>query len=556
MFLKQKYYWTILFLFCLGTFGVFEFTKQGKEDISSDIVGTNLAAVNYYSTEFPFLNEFKSSNIWVTQDKGVWNTREVDLLDLDPQGWIKSLPNRQSEAQYREVGTLIFRDHNSYLPGKYIVLYEGEGSLDYGFDGKKNFSLSTPGRDVIEVEQTSKRGVWLRVTATDPQRTGNYIRNIRIIPEAYEAIAKTEIFNPEFLAKIQPFGTLRFMDWQETNNSRQKEWSDRPKPEDVRYFELGVPVETMVQLANQTNSNPWFTMPHQASDEYIANFAEYVRDNLKPNLKVYVEYSNETWNWRFGQTKWINQQSQQQWSTVPLNKTDWYSQRTSQVMQIWDKAFGKKAERVIGVMAGQAANVEVLEQALSYRWSEVPLTHSEAGIDAIAIAPYFGSYLGSPENAAAVSAWTEEADGGKNKLFQELREGGLVVNSPPGGALAQAYENIAIHQALAVTEDLHLLAYEGGQHLAAKLGVENNQAVTELFIAANRDPRMGEIYTEYLTRWFELGGDLFLHFNNINAPRKWGSWGALESLYQDGSPKYDAIADFAENSATLGQNSN
>ncbi|MEM6614126.1 MAG: cellulose-binding protein, partial [Cyanobacteria bacterium P01_C01_bin.72] len=479
---------------------------------------------------------------------------------------VKSLPNPQNPALYQEVGTLMFREHNRHLSGRYIVLYEGEGSIDYGFDGEKNTDLSTPGRDVVEVEQTSKQGLWLRVTATDPRQTGNYIRNIRIIHEAYEAIAETEIFNPEFLAKIQPFGTLRFMDWQATNNSLQKEWRDRPKPEDVRYYEQGVPVETMVRLANQTNSNPWFTMPHQASDEYVANFAEYVRDNLQPHLKVYVEYSNETWNWRFEQTKWIDRQSQQQWSTLPpaeeteqaltpptkiLNKTDWYSQRTSQIMQIWDKTFGKEAKRVIGVMAGQAANVAVLEQALSYRWSEVPLTHSDTGIDAIAIAPYFGSYLGSPENVATVLAWTQEADGGKNKLFQELRQGGLVLDSPPGGALAQAYENIALHQELAVTEDLPLLAYEGGQHLSAKLGVENNQAITDLFIAANRDPRMREIYTEYLTQWFELGGGLFLHFNNIDAPRKWGSWGALESLYQDSSPKYDAIVDFAKNNAIL-----
>ncbi|MEO1799106.1 MAG: cellulose-binding protein [Cyanobacteria bacterium J06629_2] len=544
MFLKQKYPWAILLSSCLAAVGAWKLNYQGVENTSSKIVGTNLAPINYYSTEFPFLNEFKSSNVWLTQDQGVWNTQEADLLNLDSHGWIESLPKRQSKVQYREVGTLIFREHNSYLPGRYIVLYDGEGNLDYGFDGQKQSSLSTPGRDVVEVAQTSKQGLWLRVTASDPQQTGNYIRNIRIVPEAYEAIADQEVFNPEFLAKIEPFGTLRFMDWQQTNNSRQSEWSDRPEPEDARYYEQGVPVETMVQLANQTNSNPWFTMPHQANDQYIANFAQYVRDNLKPHLAVYVEYSNETWNWRLEQTKWIEQQSQQQRLDPSLNKTDWYSQRTSEVMQIWDKAFGAEAERVIGVMGGQAANVGILEQALSYRWSEVALSHAEAGIDAIAIAPYFGSYIGSPQNAPTVSAWTQEADGGKNKLFEELNQGGLVADGPPGGALALAYENMALHQELAASENLLLLAYEGGQHLAANRGVENNQAVTELFIAANRDPRMGAIYQEYLTQWFGLGGDLFLHFNNVDAPRKWGSWGALESLYQDSSPKYDALINF------------
>lgn len=546
MLLKQKYPLVVLLLWCLTAFGLIEFTKPSKTQIGSEIIGTNLSAINYYSSEFPFLDEFKSSNLWVTQAQGIWNTNEVDLLDLDSHGWVKSLPNNQAQTQYTEVGTLLFREHSSHLPGKYVVLYEGEGTIEYGFDGQKITELSTPGRDIVEIEQPSKQGMVLSIITTDPQQTGNYIRNIRVIPEAYESIASQETFNPHFLAKIQPFGTLRFMDWQETNNSVQQEWSDRPKPEDVRYFVQGVPLEIMVQLANQTNSNPWFTMPHQASDEYITKFANYVQDNLKPGLKVYVEYSNETWNWRFDQTKWIDQQSQQQWLESPLNKTDWYSQRTTETIRIWDEAFGKDGDRVIGVMAGQAANVEVLRQALKYQWSDVSLSHQDTGIDAIAIAPYFGGHLGSPDNQAEILAWTQATDGGLDQLFQELTEGGLLSDSPVGGTLAQTYRHITTHAELAQQEGLQLLAYEAGQHLAAKGGVENNEAIMNLFIAANRDRRMGLIYRQYLTEWFNLGGDLLVHFNDVSTPGKWGSWGALESIYQTGSPKYDAIMESIE----------
>ncbi|NBD15131.1 MAG: hypothetical protein GVY04_03015 [Cyanobacteria bacterium] len=72
-----------------------------------------------------------------------------------------------------------------------------------------------------------------------------------------------------------------------------------------------------------------------------------------------------------------------------------------------------------------------------------------------------------------------------------------------------------------------MLAYEGGQHLVSRGGIENNQAITNLFIEANRDPRMGEIYREYLTQWHQLGEDLFVHFSDIKSPSKWGSWGGL-----------------------------
>jgi hypothetical protein len=73
--------------------------------------------------------------------------------------------------------------------------------------------------------------------------------------------------------------------------------------------------------------------------------------------------------------------------------------------------------------------------------------------------------------------------------------------------------------------------------------VENNQAITELFIAANRDPRMGEIYRDYFTTWNELGGGLFANFKDVDTPSQWGSWGILESIYDESSPKYDAIQD-------------
>ncbi|MEL6495304.1 MAG: cellulose-binding protein [Cyanobacteria bacterium J06623_7] len=547
MLLKQKKFWAILLLSSVATAGTAKLLGGNRQVSSSEIVGTNLAPVNYYSSQFPFLNMFKSSNRWITQDRGVWNTEEEELLDLDAHGWVKSLPSDRSTQRYSEVGTLLFREHIVHQPGTYIVLYEGEGTIKYNFDGAKDLELSTPGRDVVEIDEPTKEGLWMSIAATDPQGTGNYLRNIQVVPAAYERLAVSQIFNPLFMGKIQPFGILRFMDWQETNNSVQQEWSERPRASDVRYFELGVPVEIMVELANQTQSDPWFTMPHQASDEYITEFAKYVQEHLDPDLKIYLEYSNETWNWRFEQTKWIDRQAKQQWGQdSPLDKVDWYSQRTTEIIQIWEQVFAENEERVIGIMAGQAANVRLLEQALEYSWDDTGMSHKEAGIDAIAIAPYFGNYLGSPENRTELLSWTKAPDGGKSKLFQELTEGGLVTNSPEGGALARAYRDIAAHVELAELEELELYAYEGGQHLVATGGVENDEAIIELFIAANRDRQMGQIYREYLTKWFNLGGDMFINFNDIEKSRKWGSWGALESVYQDGSPKYDAVIDFID----------
>jgi len=98
---------------------------------------------------------------------------------------------------------------------------------------------------------------------------------------------------------------------QETNSSGIRSWADRCDALDIRQgsgaggtpsepIVNGMSVEYMVQLANDLNANPWFNMPHMADDDFVRNFATYVRDHLKPGLTAYVEWSNEIWNFGWG----------------------------------------------------------------------------------------------------------------------------------------------------------------------------------------------------------------------------------------------------------------
>ncbi len=500
-------------------------------------LGTNLDGIHDWSTQVPFVDRFKSSRKWITQANGVWDTKEYDLLDLDENGWVKSLPALEDAPQYTDVSTIF----TSIDQGRYIVLYEGEGEIEYQGGKIIGESSSVEGRDVIDIG--SNENLIIKITETDPNATGNYIRNIQLIPEAHESTYQTQTFNPTFLEKTQPFGALRFMDWMKTNNSTQGEWSERPTLDSSTWSALGAPVEIMVEVANTLDVDAWFTMPHLATDEYVTNFATYVRDNLEPERNVYVEYSNEVWNWQFQQTGWVDQQAKND-PNFNGNRMNWFGKRTTEITQIWDQVFEQTGdkERVIGVMGSQAANTWMAEQALKYEsWSTENKTHADYGIDAIAIAPYFGGYLGSPKNETEVEKLTVD------QLFDELTQGGVLSNGYSGGALQQAYDNIANYADLAQEEGLQLLAYEGGQHLAGHGGVQNNQTITDLFIEANRDPRMGELYKEYFANWYQQGGGLFMNFSDVGIPSKWGSWGSLESIDQDSSPKYDALIDLIEN---------
>ena len=508
-------------------------------------LGINLNGVTDWSTAHPLRDLFKYSRTWLTQcDAGsqpdctsgnAWDTGESSQLDLDPHGWVRSLPQPGDAPVFWMASTFWTLDDN-FPFGRYVVQYDGQGTLEYALGASLVAADSQPGRDIIDIHSP---GVLLKITATDPDSTGNYIRNITVLPEQQADVdPAAEPFNPAYLARLAPFQALRFMNWMGTNNSPQSVWSERPVPGDARYTSAGgMPIELMLRLANALDQHVWFTLPHMADDNYVQQFAQMVLAQLNPDIEVYLEYSNEVWNGIFTQAQWVEQQGMAQWPTDPASpftkRINWFGMRTAQICDIWKGVWGTAADRVHCVMGAQAANSWTASQAMDCPlWNEGPC-HAH-GIDAIATAPYFGGYLGSPDWENSVDGWTLEADGGFNALFNELDP----------GALDQAYVWISDNRTAADSYGVELLAYEGGQHLAGFGGVENNTAITTLFTEANRDPRMGDLYRQYFPGWSQRGGGLFMHYFDIGASSKWGSWGALEYVGQSSSAKYQALLDY------------
>ncbi len=509
-------------------------------------IGTNIASINDWSPQIPLIDLFKLSRAWFWE--GPYTTITTNI---DSNGWLTSLTPPNGIPRNAKPATVIFPGMpNRYLGGRYVVLYDGEGTINYRWAATKNMTLSRPGRDVIDINSSNSSGIVLQMISTDPNRTGNYIRNIRIIPEALEGTymnnydrgnfnpVSANIFNPNWMNKIAPFSTLRFMDWMRTNGSQQVNWSDRPTLEQARWTMLnGAPLEVMVALANQGNFNPWFNMPHMATDDYVRNFALYVKNNLETDKKVYVEYTNEGWNTFFPQTTWINERAKE----TGLTGTQWFARRTAEMINIWKDVFSDQSERIVGVLATQAANSSLGSAAIDYLKS----TGNFSAIDAIAIAPYFGHYLGSPTFSRQVRGLNV------NSIFQELTQGGVIKRANgtpavPGGALQRSYSWMESYAELARKNNLELLAYEAGQHIVGYGGVQNNATINNLFIAVNRDPRMGQLYQEYMAKWHQLGGGLLAHFNDVRRPSKFGSWGMMEHLNDINNPKYTSIIQMSQ----------
>ncbi|MBW4589590.1 MAG: hypothetical protein KME33_31085 [Aetokthonos hydrillicola CCALA 1050] len=217
---------------------------------------------------------------------------------------------------------------------------------------------------------------------------------------------------------------------------------------------------------------------------------------------------------------------------------------------LWKSAFAQQKNRVVCAISTQTAWQGLENSVLdcSYWVAEGNKPCYQHGIDAYAISGYFSGNLGAPENSPTVESWLNDQDGGFGKALQQLRQGGLLKHS--NDSLLDVYNSFTYHIKVAQKKGLALVAYEGGQHIVGYGGVENNKKLEQFFIQLNRHKAMYELYTELLNYWKKTGGTVFMHFVDVALPSKWGSWGALEALSQNTSPKYQALIDFNKNATS------
>ncbi len=488
----------------LSTFAA---SAQPAEAAAGADFGVNFGKVAYWGSEQPFLDLARTASRWRLQEIGGPFSWDIPLPSADANGYPTTVP----------VGTyieafLVFTPHRNWLPETLTVSYKGDGTLEYvaGAQLVERFGNRDTLRDL-------KNGgpIIARLTATSAR---NPIRDLHV---TYGDYPETEIFRPEFLQRLEGLKVLRFMDWMETNNSKLVTWEDRPRIERFTQAEDGVALELMVALSNRAGIAPWFTMPHMADDDYVRSFAEYVRDNLDPGLEVWVEYSNEVWNGMFEQFRYAIGEGVR----LGLSGNEYeaglrfYSQRTTQILAIWEEVFGSDRERVIGVYAAHAANEWTSEVALT--WDKAP-DHAEV----LDIAPYFGGSLGDRDNAPIVAGWSLD------QLFDSLaRE----VDGPNRDFIDK-------QAAVAKRNGVRLVAYEGGQHLVGYSGTPHDEVLHGFFATANRDPRMGELYRRHIQHWRDAGGGTFAFYNSMGEYSQWGCWGLLEN--EDDShdaPKWRAV---------------
>ncbi|MDX2191090.1 MAG: hypothetical protein SFY32_14610, partial [Bacteroidota bacterium] len=103
-------------------------------------------------------------------------------------------------------------------------------------------------------------------------------------------------FSPNVTSTYANFNLYRMMDWGNTNGNSVSSWANRTKKGGVQSLSTGVAYEYMVEIANVTGKDLWINIPVMADDNFITQLATLVKNNLRPDRNVWLEYGNEIWN--------------------------------------------------------------------------------------------------------------------------------------------------------------------------------------------------------------------------------------------------------------------
>jgi hypothetical protein len=388
-------------------------------------------------------------------------------------------------------------------------------------------------------------------TKNPESATGAGISDVHLIQPGYAADT-TQLFTNDFLNALKPFGTLRYLDiaqannfGPQNNNDAPLNWSQRRLPDeasqtDTSYGKWGESWEYMIALANATNTDMWITVPGTATDDYVTQLANLIKNGdtvngvtyagLNPNLKVYVEYSNEVWGGIYNTyaSNFAAAQAEVAAGGSALNNdgstdtTSWadrrYLERSMQIGNIFRGVFGgdPNYNKIRPVLGWQEDNWQYYTQYF----------------------PWFQSSFGAP---------SQFFYGMGNAIYlnpTDTSSPDAIINSMVA-AEASSFASMQKFTAVADFYGLKNVSYEGGPAL-----IGSGTPLSTNLLAASRDPRMEAVVSQHYLDFYAAGGDVANYFNgpyNIWAAQ-YGIWDAAELSQASNpslSPKYRGLQDVA-----------
>ncbi len=514
----------------------------------------------------------------------------------------------------------------TYL-GRYVLEWKGEADIRAGagmeyLSGDSRTGTILDGRRVYRTKRLPQpNGVRVEIRAIGKPPITDIRLSMPDPKDPWKKSLEKGIFHPTFLERIadKDWAYIRIMNMISANGNPQQTWSDRRQPNHcfqegvittrtpafkdfVIYNDkkgniyhptdnrnTGMSYEYMVELSNVSKKDLWLTIPHLLDDDAIDKFAKLVAfgsDGVNPydkpqenpvyapldsNLNVYLEFSNELWQWpndAFAQTISAKLAADKSGASVPA----FNAQQFSRIWKIFETYLPTdRVHRVAAIWARSGDAESYTDKFINEFYNNDALLKPEI----ISPATYFGNDIqqwvfdkkpklpGDPKNAYWTSSkfnddLNEMFDVWTRLILSGKGYGGISQRdsvSQPGGFDKAIYD-------IAKKRGLALIAYEGGPSIYTnkmnKSGGIEDDGITIFMNKINRHPRMADLYKIHMNQGLELGVWSHSMFTMSGMWSKYGQWGHLEYLLQDPdtSPKYTFMKNWFDYASNLNNISN
>ncbi len=492
-------------------------------------VGMNLDGVADYTAQQPFVDAAKQARHF-----GSPQTPWDEAASIDALGW----PTQDAGAVF--LCCVADAQGRSLIAGTYALSFTGQATIGIvagsGSITNQSYDSATNTTTANVTLQDSGAGTALDLAFTNTQRlpgdaAGDGITNIALIrpqlaPNGQKWWDKPgQLFTKPFLDLLKPFAAIRTMGFENTNNSPVVNWSDRTTPQyATQQTSAGVAWEYVFQLANELKHDVWINVPDQATDAYVTSLAALAAQSVDPSLHVYVEYSNEVWNYSFEQAARNQAAAEAEVQANPNSPLAWQcsdydncryvwgarrvGERTVQIAQAFQAAFGARAGMLRPIYATQVSQTYYLSLVL----------------------PMIANFWGPPANflygIAQAPYWS--GDNSTDGLTRNQELAAAAANLATLGAPEDAFTTWARYYGL------QSLTYEGGPGMSGTPSLNAK-------IAANRAPAMGGQVQQAISGAAANGLSLYMYFNDAGAYGQYGMWGATENVFDLRTPKYKAL---------------
>jgi len=489
-----------------------------------------------------------------TYDSQGWPTRDTQLV-MDfrlVQEWVGDIDD-PCEYRYDNRGT-----YKCSFVGQATLAAAGATITNKVYNAGTNTTT-------FDLNITQKR-VYTHISFTSTRRvnggaTNTGFTNLKMIKPGYPADT-TQIFTTNFINTLTSagFGAMRFggllaIDGVDPNYPATTVWANRKLTTDasqVPMTAIGKPIgiawEYVYELANSSGVNPWINIPVSADNDYVTQLATMLRDNLDPDLVVYVESSNEVWNGAYPysvQRDWNVAQAAARGITGTNAEHLNHARRAYELAQIFQTVFGPGSlnNRVRVMLCSHSPMLRWWVDNYGNTSTMLGYLNATFGapknyIYAIACQTYFGG--SGATGGAGTDTWTitQILDQCHSNITAQINDG----TSGQSGRM----------QWVAKAAQWQLpggfCSYEGGPDFLLT-DWDNPTRNIDNRIMAHRVARMGdELKYNYDNAFFALGANLACHNGLFSAYTRYGSWGLTDDLANpDRNYKFQAVRDMMGN---------